>query len=360
MGQTPDLLVQIASRHAVHMEGVKTGYVRAFEAFLRAMEKDILSQLALIDEPDSFRGARLNKLMKAISKTLDGGFGNYETVWRNQLRELGTYEADFELRALQKVVKADFTLPSPSQLYTSAFSRPLSVNGIYGGSLLDAFFEGWTDNAKRRIEGAVRLGFAQGKTTAEIVRNIRGTRKNGFRDGIVQATRRDIDLMARTSLHHVANSARSSLWEANDDIVDEVEFLAVLDGRTSLLCRGLSGERFKVGEGPIPPLHIACRSTRVAVLKDGLDFLDGAGRQFARGENGVERVSPSMTYYEWLATQSAAFQDSVIGPSRGRLLRNGGLSSTRFSELQLDKTFSAMSLDDMRELEPLAFEQAGI
>jgi hypothetical protein len=91
-----------------------------------------------------------------------------------------------------------------------------------------------------------------------------------------------------------------------------------------------------------------------------LDFLDKAGSQFARGPDGVSHVSPDLTYYGWLKTQSAKFQDSVIGPERGALLRNGGLSSGRFAELQLNKNFKPLTLNQMKELEPLAFEAAGI
>lgn len=360
MSGPSDLLTQIASRHAVYLEGAKTRYVNEFEDFLKDMERDILAQLRRVDDFESFSGRRLNVLLKAVRDTLDSGFGNYEDAWRLQLAELMEYEADFEARSLGQVVKADFNLPSPAQLMTAAFSRPLSVSGVDGGSLLEPFFRTWTERAKQRVEGAIRLGSAQGLTTQEVVRRIRGTRKGRYRDGIVHAMRREISLMARTSLQHVAATARVDLWGRNEDIIKEMEFLAVLDGRTSTICRSLSGQRFPVGKGPIPPLHIGCRSVLVPVLNDGLDFLDGAGRQFARGEDGVERVSPDLTYYEWLKTQGAAFQDSVLGPTRGKLLREGGLSATRFASLQLDKTFAPLSLDDMRKLEPLAFDNAGI
>lgn len=360
MSGPSDLLTQIASRHAVYLEGAKTRYVEEFEEFLKRMERDILSRLRSIDDFESFSGRRLNGLLSAVRSTLDAGFGDYQKAWAAQLAELMEYEADFESRSLAQVVKADFTLPSPAQLITAAFARPLSVTGVDGGSLLEPFFRTWTDRAKQRVEGAIRLGAAQGLTTQDIVRRIRGTRKGRYRDGIIQAMRREVGLMARTSLQHVAATARVELWGRNEDIVKEMEFLAVLDGRTSTICRSLSGETFPVGKGPIPPLHIACRSVLVPVLHDGLDFLDGAGSQFSRGENGVERVSPDLTYYEWLKTQGADFQDSVIGPSRGKLLRDGGLSASRFSALQLDKTFSPLSLEDMRKLEPLAFDNAGI
>lgn len=358
MGETPDLLVQIASRHAVYFEGAKTQYVNEFEYFLELMQTDLEGQINAVSDPESFKGRRLNKLLTAVRATLASGFGDYETVWKEQLAELVEYEAGFEARSLNQVVKADFDLPSPTQLVNAAFARPLSVEGVDEGALLEAFFKSWTDKSKRRVEGAIRLGFANGETTAQIVRRISGSRASNYRDGIVSTVRREVQLMARTALQHVANSARESVWDANRDIVEEVEFLAVLDGRTSKLCRSLSGRRFEVGKGPIPPLHIACRSALVPVLNDGLDFLDGAGRQFSRGEDGVKRVSADLTYYDWLKTQSPAFQDSVVGAARGKLLRDGGLSAKRFSELQLDKNFKGLTLEEMRRLEPLAFERA--
>ena len=334
MGTQPDLLVQIASRHAVYFEGSKTRYVDEFEKFLQAMQDDLEAQISAVRDPETFKGRRLNGLLSAIRKTLAGGFGDYETFWREQIEELAEYEAGFEVRSLSQVVKADFNLPSPSQLVTAAFARPLSVKGIDEGSLLASFYETWTAKSRRRVEGAIRMGFAQGETTNQILQRVRGTRRNKYKDGIVQTVRREVNMMVRTALQHVANSARESVWDANRDIVEQVEFLAVLDGRTSHLCRGLSGQRFDV------------------------DFLDGAGQQFSRGEDGVKRVSADLTYYDWLKTQSAAFQDSVVGVSRGRLLRNGGITSKRFSELQLDKNFNPLTLEDMQRLEPLAFEKA--
>jgi len=204
------------------------------------------------------------------------------------------------------------------------------------------------------------LAAAQGLSTPDLVRRIRGTRAAKYRDGMIQATRRDVTLMARTAYHHVVSQARAETYRANADIVQAEEFVAVLDGRTSVQCRSLSGRRFDVGKGPVPPLHIACRSMRVPVLRDGLNFLDGAGKQFSRGADGIKRVDADLTYFKWLKTQPNGFQDSVIGTERGRLLRSGGLTGQRFAELQLDKNFRPRTLDEIRDLEPLAFEQAGL
>lgn len=357
---TPDLLIQIYSRHAVYLEGAKTHAVSEFDAFLRDMEADVLTQLSKVDDIESLRGRKLNALLKAIRKTLDAGFGNYEAVWRKQLEELAKYESGFTTRALGQVVDADFALPSPAQIMTAAFARPLDVAGIDGGSLLEAFFADWTGRTKKRVEGAIRQAVAQGQSLPELVRRLRGTRAAKYRDGLFQATRRDMYMMGRTAYHHVATQSRAAVYEANSDIVEAEEFVAVLDGRTSALCRGLSGRQFPVNKGPVPPLHIACRSMRVPVLRDSLKLLQGGGEQFSRGADGVKRVDADMTYYDWLKTQPAGFQDSVLGVMRGKLLRDGGLTAERFQALQLDKNFRPRTLEEIRALEPLAFEKAGL
>lgn len=356
---TPDLLIEIAARHAVYLEGHKTHAANAFDDFLREMERDLLDQLRKVD-PQTLKGRRLNSLIKAVRGTLDTGFGDYEKVWRQQLLELGEYESGFEVRALEKVVNAQFVLPTPAQIFTAAFAKPLSVHGIHEGQLLEPFFRDWTANAYKRVEGAIRLAAAQGQTTDQLVRAIRGTRAARYRDGIVSATRRDMQLMARTALQHMAAEARVVTWEANADIVKKMEFVAVLDARTSHLCRGLSGRQFKVGKGPQPPLHIACRSILVPVLRKGLDLLQESGTQFSRGADGPEQVSADWDYYDFLKAQPKGFQDSVIGKTRGKLLREGGLSAARFRELQLNSNFEPLTLEEMRKLEPNAFERAGI
>lgn len=357
---TNDLLAEIASRHAVYLEGLKTGYVNEFDKYLRTMQRDIIAQLAEVEDMEGLRGRRLSSLLRAVRKTLNTGFGDYETVWRKQLAELGEYEAEFEVRGLEKTVDAEFNLPAPAQIMDAAFARPLSVTGIDEGKLLEPFFRDWTGKTYDRVAGAIRLGAAQGQTTTQVIRRIRGTRARKYQDGLIEITRRDVGMMTRTALQHMANSAKATTWEKNRDIIKAMEWLSVLDGRTSLLCRSLSGREFPVGKGPQPPAHINCRSTLIPVLAEGLSLLGKTGRQFSRGEDGVKRVNADLTYHEWLKTQSAEFQDSVIGETRGKLLRNGGLTAKRFSELQLDKKFQPRTLDEIRALEPLAFERAGI
>ncbi|MDX7322772.1 hypothetical protein [Providencia rettgeri] len=103
----------------------------------------------------------------------------------------------------------------------------------------------------------------------------------------------------------------------------------------------------------MPPLHPNCRSQRLPILNDRFADLI-VTRPVGRSEWGEE------SYYEWLTRQSEKRQDLILGPTRGKLFRDGGLSPERFAQLQLHKNFKPMTLKDMRRLAPEAFERAGI
>lgn len=147
--------------------------------------------------------------------------------------------------------------------------------------------------------------------------------------------------------------------KANTDIVSEVEMVATLDSKTSQQCRSMDKRRFPVDSGPRPPFHPNCRTTFVLLTKLSEMFAKGATRASA-GADGAGQVSASLDYYHWLQQQPASFQDVAIGPVRAKLFREGGLSVERFAELQLDRNFAPLTLVQMKGLEPLAFERAGI
>lgn len=104
-----------------------------------------------------------------------------------------------------------------------------------------------------------------------------------------------------------------------------------------------------------------CRSATTAVLNDKFKRLsEGRTRSSRKPDGTVKSVSANQTYYDWLKDQPVRFQNEVIGPKRGKLLRDGGLSSQRFQELQLGKNFNPLTLDQMKKLEPVAFGKAKI
>jgi SPP1 gp7 family putative phage head morphogenesis protein len=348
-------------RHAVFLEQLKSGEVAKFAPFLKEIDRSIRERLTRVDLTD-YTVARLERLLSEVDSLLLGIFDRYSDKLNLDLVDIANYEAEFEATSLTRAapvgVSFDAAVPGAAAIRAAILTNPLSVRGD-GGKLLKTFIDGFTATERQRLTGAIRQGFFEGQTNFQIIKNIRGTKALQYNDGILATTNRNAGAIVRTAVQHVATLARMETLKANSDVVQSVEWVSTLDSKTTSQCRTLDKRRFKLTEGPRPPIHINCRSTVVAVTRFSALFAEGATRA-SIGDRGAQQVRADLSYYDWLKQQPAAFQDKAIGPVRAKLFREGGLSVERFAELQLDRNFSPLTLKQMKVLEPLAFEKAGI
>lgn len=104
--------------------------------------------------------------------------------------------------------------------------------------------------------------------------------------------------------------------------------------------RHLDHEFMPIEEAKYPPYHFNCRSSFILVFEGMREPIKRAST------NGtVDNVS----YYEWLKQQTNEFQDEVLGKTKAKLFRDGGLSVERFKALQLDKNFTSMPFEKMKQ-----------
>ncbi len=355
MASTPAQLIESTTRHSAHVERLKSHDAKILSEMLADIETSLLGRLARNDIT-KWGMARAETQLTSFRAMLNDRYSSSITPELNrQVKELGVYEAGFEVRNLTGVApNYSFTIPSESQIMSAINLNPLAITGPNKGKLLEPFIKDWTDSQIDRSIGVIRAGFAQGSTTATVLAELS--------NDTFPINQRGLATMVRTSLQHSAVQAREQTWKANSDIVKKVRWLSTLDSRTSTICQSLSGQEFPVNSGPRPPAHLDCRSSVVGVLDDRFKVLEKGCTQSSRDPvTGKVTSSPAnQTYYGWLKGQPAQVQDSIIGPTRGKLLRGGGLTSQRFAELQLGKTFSPLTLVEMEKLEPLAFIKAGL
>jgi SPP1 gp7 family putative phage head morphogenesis protein len=347
-------LVETATRHQVFLERLKSSEAKRFGPFLLEIDKILRDRLTAADITEYSRG-RVERLLAEVEELLDAVFNRYTAKTKKALLEIAEYESGFEARALGLVVAFETVVPTVNQIRAAVLSSPLSVRGPGGGKLLEPFIKDWGRNEVKAVSGAIRRGYFEGRTTQQIIQEIRGTKAKGYADGLMSRIGNHAEAITRTAVQHVANTARAETWAQNSDIVTGYRWVSTLDSRTSPQCRTLDGQFNELGKGPLPPIHINCRSTTVAEIAPEFRLNIKGERASINGP-----VDAKQTYYEWLKKQSPEFQDQAIGKTRGQLFRSGGLSAERFSELQLGKNFQPLTLDEMRKLEPLAFERAGI
>lgn len=349
-------------RHAVFLEKLKAGEVGKFAPFLKEIDRSIRDRLTQSDLTE-YNVKRLEALLKEVDSLLLGIFDRYSVQLNLDLIDIANYEAEFEVTSLARSapvgVSFDVAAPTVTAIRAAVLTNPLSVRGTGGGKLLKSFIKGWTTAERERVTGTIRQGFFEGQTNFQVIRSIRGTKAAGYKDGVLATTNRNASTVVHTAIQHVASQARMVVAKANTDIVSEVEMVATLDSKTSQQCRSMDRRRFPVDSGPRPPFHPNCRTTFILLTKLSEMFAKGATRASV-GADGAGQVSAGLDYYHWLEQQPASFQDVAIGPVRAKLFREGGLSVQRFAELQLDRNFAPLTLAEMKGLEPLAFERAGM
>lgn len=352
---TSRYLLDVIIRHQVYLEGLKAEVSKEFDPFFREIDEIILSAIAAagVGSMNELSPGAIEGLIAEITAAEQRIFGTYAQQLTQRLAEVAEFEAEFAEEALRAaIIGGVVNGASAGAAWLLAKTHPLQATG----QLLDQFIETWTAREIAAVEAVIRNAHAQGWSMQQTITAIRGTRRTGYTDGLFGRLQRDVDTIVRTSIQHISNTARMAVYEANLDIVIGYRWVSTLDSRTSEICRSLDGQVFEFGKGPIPPVHPNCRSTVIPELKETVNLLGGkTTRASKRGP-----VPANWTYYEWLKHQPASFQDSVLGSTRGRLLRNGGLSAEEFARLNLGRTFKPRTLEEMRALRPEVFNQAGL
>lgn len=122
--------------------------------------------------------------------------------------------------------------------------------------------------------------------------------------------------LIRTESAYVSGQAVGAVYDECG--VEEYEFIATLDNRTSQKCAGLDGQIFKKADAEVgvnwPPLHSHCRSGTSAIIEGKTK--EGMERR-ARDKDGKSVTVPrDMNYAEWKRWQDAGCPD--VGEWRNR------------------------------------------
>lgn len=266
----------------------------------------------------------------------------------NTLANTAHYESDFNANLIEKLLPVEITLVRPSLETLSALINSKPMQGRF---IADEVKD--LDIARiKQIEQALRMGIIEGETNADIIRRIRGTRAQNFKDGILQRSRDDVERLVRTSITHITARARDELYQENQSVVKAWRFTATLDRRTTVICASLDGQVFDLSTGPMPPRHYNCRSSSTPILKSWQELGYDASELPASTRASMNgQVPDNITYQEWLKKQSNDVQDEVLGKTKGQLFREGGLTLDRFVDFKGD----VYTLAQLRAREQEAF-----
>jgi len=266
------------------------------------------NQLATLD-PESITAYRLRTILVQLKESLNTWAGDSTLLMTEELQGLAILERDFMLQQLEAIrppgaetivrsveISPDFakavvtTDPTSLDIISLSDDLPGAVRTfaqitvadgttltLPNGEIIRNAFNNMTTNQAQIFSQTIRTGLLMGDSVETIVRRLKGKLQEGSRGTIDQLAQKggvvtvkpthQIRTIVRTSVTQVTDAAREEVALANSDITEKYIYRALLDSRTTALCRSLDGNIYKWGEGPVPPLHWNCRSIRVALIK---------------------------------------------------------------------------------------------
>ena len=360
-----------AVSHSVDLQRYGNGVVRRIIGLLNRVDADLFAQIsAALDRlpAESFTVERLEALLGSVRSLNLQAYQQVERELTTELKSLAEYEAGYQAQLFESTIPAQIRVRiaiapvNVQQVFSAAYAQP------FRGRLLREWASSIEADRMVRIRDAIRLGYVENQPIGQIVQRIRGTRAKGYSDGIIEIDRRNAETITRTAVSHVAAHTRDGFFKENKSLIKAIQWVSTLDARTSDLCIVRDGLQYApqtheplghsvpwlAGPGM---LHFNCRSSGVAITKSWrelgipIDEMSPSTRASMDGQ-----VPAEMTYGQWLAKQSAKRQDDILGPTRGALLRDGGLTVDKFSN---DKGVW-LTLDQLRVRDAAAFVRAGL
>lgn len=273
------------------------------------------------------------------SNTLNRALGietrkTYRTIYRQGLKDLkalakvdAAFQAGTLKQALGKIYRA--------KVYTGLKVNDLIINsaGTYSQQITSISL-----NQQRKIKNIVKDGLSKNLNVNQIAKNIGQS---------VELPTAQLKTLSRTAITETSTTVNQATYKLNEDVLDGYQYVATLDGRTSLICARLDGKVFRLSDkrGVRPPQHFNCRSTTIPIVKSRDDLLNTnssriSKRRLSRLSKGKRasingQVPAKTTYDKWLRTQDNVTKLAILGTQkRVDIFNTGKLALSKFSNAQ--------------------------
>jgi len=319
-------------RHFIDLTRYDAGLRQKVLRQLNKLEKDLVGKIAA----SGFDKEGIEKLStKRYKQFLDEVKGSIASTY-SDIKEINTTEtqglAQIESTFVTKQVNKTIGVEAAALLNESQLKQIVKDTFIQGTPLKELWDRQERDITDKFID-KVRLGMLTGETNEKIIKSIRGTRANSYKDGIFETTRSKASTLVRTEVAAVANNARLETYRENSDIIDKLVVFVTFDKRTSDICIARSGLEYTLDGEPIghdiafdggPPYHPNCRTVLVPVTKEFKDM--GIDKEeIPQGTRSTldGQVPEDLSFTDWLKTRTIEEQEEILGVGKAELWRDG-------------------------------------
>lgn len=360
------------------LEKVKTASAKNIGKILEDLMREIERELRDADPTGVTRTAyqqeRLNKLFNMADKTIKSQYKGIYGIMTSDLATLAEIEGLFAAKAINAVLKVDVL----DYVVSREVLEKLATDTLIEGAPSAEWWSKQAVSLQDEFKRVMRVGVAKGETLQQMSARVMGTQKPSllgvrgkipgvtdeaiegltYEPGLLRKARRNAQALVRTSYQTIMSEARQDAYRANDDVIKGTELCAVLDSRTTLICRGYDGKTWDLNGKPIPPntlpqmippLHWGCRSVLVPILKDLEEILGvpGMSAMPTSTRSSIDgQISTDVTFDQWMKARPVKEQIEVLGKGRQKLYADGKLT---LADMLNPQTGQVMSLKALRE-----------
>jgi SPP1 gp7 family putative phage head morphogenesis protein len=342
-------------KNAINLQGIERSLLKeTLNGLVKPVLEEVRTKLKDFDSLTDFQKERFVAQFQYLETTyLTNLVGGYEEQFKGYLVDLSETQALQAVNEINKAVRIPLlSVTSPPVFFKTLVDQTL-IEGLplFTQPNVDGSLSWWTKlgtDTQRKVGQEIRKGLIAGDTPQQLRQRVIGKRdkKGNYQGGVLSATRREAEAITRTAVHAVTNETRKRIYETNQDVIEAVQSLATLDGRTTILCRSFDGLKWSLPDyKPIghtkgylpPPRHFRCRSVLVPVPV-GIDEIDRKAKEMGleitpevRSANEGPVVSSSQMdtgrdMELWFSKQSKESQNEMLGKGRADLWRKGDVS----------------------------------
>lgn len=332
--QIAEQLMELTSQ----LPRVQASMTRQLKKAFAEYQRDMLAAVAKADVMGvTARRYQQKRALALIASVKELTTKHYRDIYKHseaELISLGKVASDSMLSVVNGVAGGDLltkTLTSPQMKY-------LVKHSVIDGATSAEWWGKQASDTTFKFNKAVQDAMIKGEGTDGIVRRIRGTRKNGYRDGFMNTAYNNARSLTHTSVQNVANESRLQTMNENDDVLEGIEWLSTLDGHTTQKCKTLDGLVWDMNHKPVghkqewvgATAHWQCRSTQVPVLKGFSDLPKRKQNAFKGKRASMDgKKSGSLNYDKWLKKKDLTdpmFVRRTLGAKKYDIWRAKGLS----------------------------------
>lgn len=259
-------LYDMIVRHAFYFEGARRKSAQDFARIVRSLDAEVMRRFQRISVKNfgEMTKAEFNQFMARLRSELNGVFVKEGRKFEQTMRQLSDIETSIYQRIFRNNTGERIRV-NKETVWSKTKNRDI---GATGGNMTRAARQ-YRNASINAIERIVRQGYADKKAVQEVLTNIRGLKSLGYKNGVLSQIAAWGDSYFNTTFQHVGQSVKDDLAEA---YYEEYIWLSTLDEVTTDICRERHLNRYKYGEGPIPPAHYNCRSETVPADPEGAAF----------------------------------------------------------------------------------------